>query len=63
MRQAPGQVLTAAQMQKLERENIHTALQQCRWKVAGKDGAAKLLGLAPSTLQSRMKAMGLERPE
>ncbi len=55
-------VLTATQMQELERSNIHYALQQCQWKVAGKDGAAQLLGLPASTLQSRMKAMGIERP-
>ena len=58
-----GRVLTATQLQELERENIRCALQQCKWKVSGKDGAARLLGLPPSTLQSRMKTMGIERPE
>jgi formate hydrogenlyase transcriptional activator len=49
-------------MQQLERDNIRLALNQCQWKVAGKDGAARLLGLPPSTLQSRMKSLGIERP-
>jgi PAS domain S-box-containing protein len=57
-----GKVLTAAQMQQLERDNIQFALKQCHWKVAGKGGAAQLLGLPPSTLQSRMKSLGIERP-
>ena len=58
-----GKVLTVTQIQQLERENIKIALQQCQWKVSGKDGAARLLGLPPSTLQSRLKTMGIERPE
>jgi transcriptional regulator with GAF, ATPase, and Fis domain len=49
-------------MQQLERDNIQFALKQCHWKVAGKGGAAQLLGLPPSTLQSRMKSLGIERP-
>jgi PAS domain S-box-containing protein len=57
-----GTVLTTTQMQQLERDNIHLALRQCKWRVAGKDGAARLLGMPPSTLQSRMKALGIERP-
>jgi PAS domain S-box-containing protein len=59
----PGRILTATQLQQLERENIEFALRQCKWKVSGKDGAARLLGLPPSTLQSRMKTMGIERPD
>jgi len=57
-----GRVLTAPQMQQLERNNITLALEQCQWKVSGKDGAARLLGLPPSTLQSRMKSLGIVRP-
>jgi PAS domain S-box-containing protein len=57
-----GKILTVSQIRQLERKNIHAALKQCKWKVAGKDGAAQLLGLPPSTLQSRMKALGIERP-
>jgi transcriptional regulator with GAF, ATPase, and Fis domain len=58
----PDNVLTVPQMQQLERDNILLALKRCQWKVAGKDGAAQLLGLPPSTLQSRMKALKIERP-
>jgi len=57
-----GKVLTATQMRQLERDNIRLALEKCDWKVAGKDGAARLLGLPPSTLQSRMKSLRIARP-
>jgi transcriptional regulator with GAF, ATPase, and Fis domain len=37
------------------------ALESSAWRVAGKDGAAQLLGLSPSTLNSRIKALGIKR--
>ena len=50
------------ELEALERENIHRALESCEWRVAGERGAARLLGINPSTLASRMKALGIERP-
>jgi PAS domain S-box-containing protein len=55
-------VLTILEMRHIERKNLLRALQQSEWRVAGKQGAARLLGIPPSTLQSRMKALGIERP-
>jgi formate hydrogenlyase transcriptional activator len=46
---------------RLERENLRRALDRTGWKVAGESGAARLLGMAPSTLTSRMKALGVRR--
>jgi transcriptional regulator with GAF, ATPase, and Fis domain len=46
-----------------ERENLVAALRHARWKVYGRGGAAELLGLRPTTLVSRMKALGIERPD
>ena len=45
-----------------ERENLRAALEQTGWKIYGPRGAAELLGLKPTTLASRMKKMGLQRP-
>jgi PAS domain S-box-containing protein len=45
-----------------ERAHIVAALERCNWKVGGLDGAAERLGLKRSTLQSRMKKLGIERP-
>ena len=46
----------------LERENLHRALRRTRWKIGGPDGAAELLGIRPTTLTSRLKKLGVERP-
>ena len=46
----------------IERANLIEALERTGWKVAGEAGAALLLGLPPSTLNSRMKALGIRRP-
>ncbi len=43
-------------------ENILAALKRTTWKIAGEDGAAELLGIKPTTLASRMRKMGIERP-
>ncbi len=54
-------VRTAKEFEDLERENIVAALEASDWKVAGAHGAATLLGIKPTTLSSRMKALGVER--
>ncbi|MCG8339613.1 MAG: hypothetical protein MJE63_34320, partial [Proteobacteria bacterium] len=38
-----------------------SALKISGGKLYGKDGAAELLGVKPTTLQSRMKKLGLQR--
>lgn len=55
-------ILTADQLQDLERRNLLNALTSTGWRVSGKSGAATLLGMPPSTLNSRLKALGLKRP-
>ena len=56
-------VRTAKEFEQLEKENLLQALETTGWRIAGKDGAAQLLGLKPSTLTSRMKSLGIERPK
>jgi transcriptional regulator with GAF, ATPase, and Fis domain len=41
------------------KNHIHSALAHAGGKVEGKDGAAHILGLHPSTLRGRMKKLGL----
>ena len=55
-------LLTVEDLARLERENLLRALERTGWQVAGDTGAARLLGVAPSTLTSRMKALGVRRP-
>ena len=52
----------AEEMVAFERANLMRALEKCGWRVAGESGAAALLGMKPSTLSSRMKALGIARP-
>jgi len=54
-------VLTAAELQALERDNIERALAAAGGKIAGAGGAAERLGINPNTLSSRMKALGITR--
>jgi len=55
------EILTEAELQRRERDNLLLALEKTRWKVKGQDGAAELLGLNPATLLSRMRKWGLKR--
>lgn len=54
-------VLQARQLQELERANIRRALEATGWRIAGKNGAAELLGINPSTLNSRIRALRIQR--
>lgn len=49
-------------MATLERTHVLAILQRTDWVIDGPSGAAKILGLHPNTLRSRMKKMGLSRP-
>jgi transcriptional regulator of acetoin/glycerol metabolism len=46
----------------VERNHIVNILESTGWRIKGQNGAAKLLGLHPATLYSRMKRLGIERP-
>lgn len=48
-------------LQEVERDYILAALQQTGGRVSGPYGAAALLGLKPTTLDARMKKLGLQR--
>ena len=57
--EAKPAVMTSAEMRDHERANILAALEACNGKVFGPGGAAELLDIRPTTLASRMKALGL----
>ena len=60
--ETPKRVRTAKELEELERANLVAALEATSWRVAGETGAAQLLGVKPTTLSSRIKALGIERP-
>jgi PAS domain S-box-containing protein len=45
----------------VERDHILAVLRQTNWVITGPRGAAKVLGLHPSTLRNRMKKLGITR--
>jgi transcriptional regulator with GAF, ATPase, and Fis domain len=55
-------VLPAAEVRRLERENILAALRQSDGRIRGPGGAAELLGLKPTTLAGRIKTLGVRKP-
>jgi formate hydrogenlyase transcriptional activator len=50
-----------ATLEEMEREHIVRTLELTGWQVSGERGAAKLLGLKPTTLEARMKKLGIQR--
>ncbi|WP_397570955.1 sigma 54-interacting transcriptional regulator [Schlesneria sp. T3-172] len=52
-------ILTAPQIRQLEEDNIRAALKLTNGKVFGASGAAQLLEMKPTTLASRIKALGI----
>jgi formate hydrogenlyase transcriptional activator len=49
-------------LQEIERNHVLSVLEKTGWRVAGKAGAAEILGLKPTTLEARMKKLGIHRP-
>jgi formate hydrogenlyase transcriptional activator len=47
----------------MERSHIRQALEKANWVIEGKRGAAVVLGLNPGTLRSRMKKLGIKKPQ
>ena len=52
-------VIPEIEWRRRERENVRTALQLAKGRIYGPDGAADMLGVKPTTLISRLNALGL----
>lgn len=50
-------------LEEMERTQIIKILSETQWRIEGKNGAAAILGLHPSTLRARMHKLGIVRPE
>ena len=59
---APPEPAAAPTLAAAEREQILAALDKTGWRIRGPAGAATLLGLKPTTLESRIKKLRLTRP-
>jgi transcriptional regulator with GAF, ATPase, and Fis domain len=56
-----GPKLEARSLEDVERQHILAVLEETGWRVSGDRGAAKILGLKRTTLESRMTRLGIQR--
>jgi formate hydrogenlyase transcriptional activator len=49
-------------LEDVERKHFLSILDMTGWRVRGKNGAAEILGLKPTTLVSRLTKLGIKRP-
>ena len=62
MREGPSDVIPDNEWRRREHANLRNALKHAEGRIYGPNGAAELLGLKPTTLISRLKALGLRSP-
>ena len=48
-------------LEEFEKGHIIEVLELTGWRVSGEKGAARILGMKPTTLESRMQKLGIER--
>jgi len=51
----------ARRLEEVERRHILTVLEETGWRVSGERGAARILDLKRTTLEARMKRLGIHR--
>jgi PAS domain S-box-containing protein len=56
-------VTTRSTMDEVQRDHILQIMEQTGWRVRGAGGAAEILDMKPTTLENRMKRLGIERPK
>jgi chemotaxis protein methyltransferase CheR len=49
-------------LDEMERDYITRILEERAWRIEGRNGAARLLGINPSTLRTRMNKLGIQKP-
>jgi formate hydrogenlyase transcriptional activator len=57
-----GRSIPSLALEDVERRHMLGILKMTGWRVRGRDGAAEILGLKPTTLSSRMTKLGIRRP-
>jgi PAS domain S-box-containing protein len=60
---SPSLSSTVKTLEETERNQMFKILSETRWRIEGKNGAAAILGIHPSTLRARMHKLGIVRPE
>jgi DNA-binding NtrC family response regulator len=57
----PSEAVDDLSLNEVERRHILAVLKKTNWRVSGQHGAARLLGMKPTTLESRMSRLGIVR--
>jgi formate hydrogenlyase transcriptional activator len=60
-KQASSDIEAPGNLQDMERMHMVAVLEKTGWRLAGKGGAAEVLGLKRTTLLSKMKKLGIKR--
>jgi DNA-binding NtrC family response regulator len=50
-------------LEQIERDHILAVIEKCHWRINGEHGAAEVLAMHPNTLRSKMKKLGIKRPQ
>ena len=50
-------------LEQIERDHILAIIEKCHWRINGEHGAAEVLAMHPNTLRSKMKKLGIKRPQ
>ena len=58
-----ARALPSQRLDEVERAHFLAVLERCRWRITGPGNAAEVLGMRPSTLRSRLKKLGVVRPD
>jgi formate hydrogenlyase transcriptional activator len=58
-----GETQSNKSLEVIEKEYILKVMKDSQWKINGANGAAEKLAMHPNTLRSKMKKLGISRPE
>ena len=59
---ASSETPDTSNLESIERKHLLNVLKKTKWRIAGEGGAAEVLGLKRTTLQSLIKRLGIKRP-
>ena len=59
---APRPTHRSSRLKDVEKDPIREVVEAVGWRIRGASGAAEMLGLKPTTLETRMAKLGIIRP-
>jgi formate hydrogenlyase transcriptional activator len=62
-KQASSEAFAAGKLKDMERMHVLAVLEKTGWRISGRGGAAEILGLKRTTLQAKIKKLGIKRSQ